>query len=327
MMTREEEIQRLEAVFAGHAEPYLDPAASCGRLAELYLQTPKQPGRAQQALIMLRAGLRLIEQRDPLVPKLRHFEAMAMRYAEPEARAAAADIERAAWKVSLAQAPTDAIASASEWGDWAWDNAYWDEAGEAYSNARQALFRHIRRGVHDDTDRLNLLGSFQFATRRAYALAQLGKAQEAILLLERSSDLLSSRHKQEWDLARLSREHPALFAELEGKRNAQRRLRETLGLNDLGNLSQQERATQDEIDQIVLNIRKLPGFASFALPPQWSDVEDASVDTPLAYIVATDKGSAAFVVIPGAGQRRQVVIINDPFCYKPRNTCRGARIL
>ena len=314
-MTPAEEIKYLEDVVSGKAQPTLSPPATCGRLAELYLNTPEVPGYPEKALVFVETGLRLVSADNPLYPKLRHFAAMALRWVKDPKVAVlsphgtAAEMDRDAWQVSLDQAPREAIVFASEWGDWAWNRERWDEAGEAYANAHRALRRHIRRQVPDNTDRLDLLKYLSFATKGAYALAKTGASEQAIILLERASDLVTSANQQRWDLLRLERDHPEISARLKTSMALQQSIHERDGFDAFGNLSPAERAAQTELDAIVNEIRLISGYQSFALPSNWYYVEEASSETPLVYLVPTDKGSVTFIVKSMGDRKRDITTI------------------
>ena len=128
-------------MIAGNVKPTLGPAATAGRLAELYLAAPDRAARAPAALGLVRTALDAMGQgnaTDPLYPKLRHFEAMALRLTDPAQAPQAAAIDREAWQISLERAPGEAIIFAAQWADWAWDThasphsalmTSWDEWG------------------------------------------------------------------------------------------------------------------------------------------------------------------------------------------------------
>jgi len=307
-----QERTQLENVLAGNARPTLSPPATLGRLAELYLRTPQSPGLAEKAFQLTKAALKLIAPDSPLYPKLRHFHAMAMRWKESSATDAAgvhseaAEIDREAWELSYAKAPREAILFAMEWADWAWDRELWNEASEAYTFAHRAL-RQILLNQIDYSDRLELLGQFRFATRGAYAFAKLQNAKEAIVLLERASDLLFFGNRQGWELMRLGRNYPELRDRLKAAETSRIHAHEEHGVDSLGQLSSEELAAQEEANKTVKEIRKIEGFASFALASGWQDVQEAASKIPLAYIVPTDKGCACFFVKFADGQIRNTI--------------------
>ena len=82
------------------------------------------------------------------------------------------------------------------------------------------------------------------------------------------------------------------------------------GLDSFGNLSAEEHSAQTELDAIVSEARKVEGFASFALPSNWNDVQEAVSKTPLVYVVPTDKGCACFVLKFAGGETTNTAILD-----------------
>jgi len=285
-----------------------------GRWAENCLKTPNSPNQAEVAFLLTQSALSLVLPDNVLYPKLRHSHAMAMRWKDisttdvPGVYSAAAEIDREAWKSSYAKAPQEAILVAMEWADWAWDHERWEEASEAYALAHRALRQLVLNQI-DNSDRLELLKHFRFATRGAYAFAKLGNAKDAIVLLERASDLLFSGDRQRWELTRLAQNHPDLRDRLIAAQISKISAHEERRVDPLGQLSPEEVAAQTEANAIAVEIRKTEGFASFALPSGWQDVQEAASKMPVVYIVPTDKGCACFFLKAADGQ---VNIIDIP---------------
>lgn len=312
-MTSDEEAERarLENALAGRAPPTLGLQATAGRLAELTLKRGL-PGDAARALGLVRGAASQVGVDDPLYPKLRHVEAQALRRAaSPEVVASAAEVERDAWQRSLVLAPREAIGFAAEWGDWAWLEERWAEAAEAYACAHQALRRFILRQVGDERERL-VQSQSRYASRGAYAYAKLDDARDAIVLLERANDLVFNLHQQRWAKRKLGEAHPEICSRLDAaiaaKAAFEASARRGFGLDSLGDLPQGARDAQAALDAMVAEIRAIDGFSSFALPSQWSDVEDAASFAPLVYLIATDKGSASLVVKRQEGPLSTVLI-------------------
>jgi len=308
---------QLENVLAGKGKPTLSPPATLGRLAEIYLKTPRSPGLAEKAFQLTQAALKLVPADNPLYPKLRHFHAMAMRWKNlpatevPAVRSAAAEIDREAWKAGYTKATREAILFAMEWADWAWDRELWDEASEAYSLAHRALCQLVLTQM-DQSDRLELLRHFRFAIRGAYAFAKLQDATAATVLLERASDLLFCGDRQNWELMRLAESHPDLRDRLIAAMVEVARAHEEHGIDSLGQLSPEELAAHGEANRIALEIRKIDGFASFSLPSGWQDVQEAASKISLLYMVPTEKGCVFFLVRSVGGQQTNIVIMDYP---------------
>jgi hypothetical protein len=232
---RENERVHLENVISGKAKPTLSPPATLGRLAELYLETPQSPGLAEKAFQLTQAALKLVTAESPLYPKLLHFHAIAMRWKAIASKdllsvlTVAAKIDREVWNLSYDKAPQEALLFANEWADWAWEQELWDEASEAYALSHRAL-RRVALHQIDEFDRFKLLEHFRLATRGAYALAKLGNSKDAIVLLERASDLLFIGGIEKRDLMQLAQSHPDLHDRLIAAQVALARARDEHGL-------------------------------------------------------------------------------------------------
>ncbi len=249
----------------------------------------------------------------PIESKLKHFQAMAMRLSAPESRLEAAAVDRTAWESSLVAAPGDAVAFAAEWAAWAWSNDLWEEAAEAYANAHQALRRLLMRDTLDDDRRLELLGNTQYASRGAFALGKLGRVRDAVVLLERAGDLVTTPNNTLRDLQRLELHDLALRQELgaaiqaRGGRSSPEL--DVFGFDTFGNLPDAVQGAQNAIDDIVGRIRLVAGFEKFLLPSGWDDVMRAVCFRPMAYIVPTDKGTACWLLAQNSENRIQAAVV------------------
>jgi CHAT domain len=316
-MTAAEERDYLERVIAAKAPPTLSPAGTLGRLAQLHLEAPQGPGSAARALELVRAGLALESPGGPLYPKFRHFQAMALRALPnppPEAlgsHGTAAQADREAWKLSLPGNPMDALLFAQAWGDWAWARDLFEEAAEAYCNAQRAQTKLVLNET-DQKARLKLLGRTHFATRGACALCRTGAYQQAILLLEQTSLAALDLAKQRRELLQLEKVAPQLNARLLDALKSMNEMHQRLGLDEFGGLSPEESKAQAERDSIVAEIRRLPGFASFAARAGWGEVVEASASHPLVYLVPAGKGSLAIAVAAGKGAARNIATVDIP---------------
>ena len=56
------------------------------------------------------------------------------------------------------------------------------------------------------------------------------------------------------------------------------------------------RAARAELDSVIDDIRKVPGFEEFLAPPTFDDVSAAAAETPLVYFAAADQGGLALIV-------------------------------
>ncbi len=282
----------------------MDQPVSAASLGYAASRLPRTAEGAGTALAMVRRaqGMLAPGTADPLYPKLRHVEAMALRtLGDPDH--VAAGLDREAWSLSLDRAPSDAIAFAADWGEWAWARDLWDEAAEAYDSAHRAMRRFLLRQVGEEAERLKVLANTTYACRGAYALGKAGRARDAIILLERACDLVFALNADKADLPRLAAADAALKARFDragaAKRAVHGNAADGFGLDRFGNLTPAARAAQAEEDAVVFAIRALPGFGTFALPSGWDDVARAVASTPLAYLAPTDKGMCCWVLAPG----------------------------
>ncbi|MBA2558728.1 MAG: hypothetical protein H0V07_02385, partial [Propionibacteriales bacterium] len=56
------------------------------------------------------------------------------------------------------------------------------------------------------------------------------------------------------------------------------------------------RSTRRELDEVIEEIRQVPGFKHFLTAPTFDEVQLAAQAEPLAYVSATDLGGFALVV-------------------------------
>jgi hypothetical protein len=269
-------------------------------LAQLYLLASDSKTR-RRALETVRAAYRVeqITKGNPLYPKLRHVEAMALRVDGKNKRQEAAAMDREAWQMSLEKAPQEAILIGAEWADWAWTHDIQDEAAEGYLCAHRAHRRFILRQVESSEERLKVQAQTTYATRGAFALAN-SDLKEALKLLERASDLAFSAGADRRAMRLLRHAFPDIgerldAAALEKNRWMQPRAGKW-GLDEYGRLPEEARAAQKRLDSVVFEVRSLPGFANFALPSGWSDIVAAANETSLVYLAPTTKGTLAAVV-------------------------------
>ena len=305
---RAAERRQLEDALSGRGPYPHRPPAVRGRLAQLILEESSATATTKRrALGLVNEALGSVASDDPLYPKLLHVKATALRALldgskEGNVSGEAADMDRQAWRLSYDNVPQEALLLAREWADWAWDGEVWEEAAEAYDLAHRALRRIILRATDGINPRFELLGAFVgVGTRGAFAYFQSKRAKEALVLLERVASLLSLANEDNADLLRLDSEgHGELrhrIFELQKKVSA---ARETFGHDSYGHISPAERNAQAELDEVVIQARRVPGFSRFAMPAGWSDIEEAAAAIPLVYLVPTDKGSAIALVPRGA---------------------------
>jgi CHAT domain-containing protein len=65
-------------------------------------------------------------------------------------------------------------------------------------------------------------------------------------------------------------------------------------MNDAG--LEQIRAARRELDEVIAEIRTVPGYETFLAPPTFEDVVNAAREQPLVYLAAADRGGLALIV-------------------------------
>jgi CHAT domain-containing protein len=323
-MAPDEEIAYLEKVLSGDAQPNLSPLATIGRLTQLYLLAPDNPKHlARAAELVETAKFYMEEERigaeDPLYPKIRHLEAMTLRYRSAGRsdvlgpKGNAAEIDREAWRISLDKAPREAILIAKEWGDWAWDRDLWDQAAEAYADTGRALRRFLLRQVGSSEERLAAMREARVGARCFYAYVQLKDLKNAVVELERVNDVIFAMQEQIADLERLRKVAPEAAAGVDAALAAQASLvqphHNQFGLDAFGNLKPQAEEVRKAYDEAVAVARAVDGFSSFARPTNWKDITAAAAVHPVAYVAVTEKGLGIVIVKTESGERAQCVFM------------------
>ncbi len=311
------ERQQLEDAIAGRSPYPLRGPALRGRLAQLLLTDfSATPADKERALALVNEALGSVQSNDPLYPKFSHFKAAATRQVQGpsidviRARSEAVELDREAWRLSYDSAPKEALFFAQEWAEWAWASDFWEEVSDACELAHRALSRIVLRDSSGTDERFKLLVAYvSVGTRGAYAYVQLHRAKEALILLERVASLLSLANAQIWDLERLATEgHADLRDQILQLEHQASELQQQLGLDAFGNITPAERDALAQLDSVVAEVRKLPGYSSFAMPAGWNDIQAAAAETQLVYLAPTDKGCAIISVLPGARETWQVVV-------------------
>ena len=160
------------------------------------------------------------------------------------------------------------------------------------------------------------LGEIQgLSVRAAYALARLGRLEEAVAALEggRARLLAEALEQNRRDLEQLEPlDHGDLLARY---RAAAERIADLLQqgtpISELANermggpVAQPDfsawrealEAARSELDAAIEAIRKVEGYADFFLPPSFEKIQQAATpDAPLVYLVVTPAGGLALVV-------------------------------
>lgn len=205
--------------------------------------------------------------------------AVAARYhlhGDPADLAEATETYRAACTLG---AETDArwsLMAARNWGRWAMERQDWAGAARAHRFGRNAvnlLFTTQNRLAHKETWLRQATG---LAVESAVTAVRLGTSEDAVLALEENR-------------ARVLAEALALdSADLAGTRGEDR-----VGQP---NPFDEIRAARREFDEVVAEIREVPGHRDFLAEPTFEDIALAARDRTLCYLTAADDDGLALVV-------------------------------
>ncbi len=175
--------------------------------------------------------------------------------------------------------------------------------------------------------------------RLAYAQAQLGNLQAAVLTLEqgRARGLSESLDRDRADLAQLQTLAPNLYTEYQNitqqLRNLESRDRDRMVSTDRDRVPDELINTttklRQALDQTIAQIRQVPGYEDFLTPTQWEDIAIAlRRDNPLVYLVTTANGGMALIVtveaidpvwLDGLNETQLVELLNNTWLSTYRN--------
>ena len=184
------------------------------------------------------------------------------------------------------------------WGDWALARGAWSEAAEAYELAVLAV-RRLFEAQADLQTRIAVISRQSAPQRRAFALVQGSRPEEAVVAIESSRALiLEDAIGLRVDLSRLAIGHgeladryQAIAHRLEGTIRATSDLR----LADLDPGSGAREASA-ELERVIQEIREIPQFSTFRRELTLSDLAHAAERGLLTYIIcAPGAGVALFV--------------------------------
>ncbi|MEV1117201.1 CHAT domain-containing protein [Actinosynnema sp. NPDC049800] len=225
----------------------------------------------------------------------RHAWALAQRhdqFAESGDRDAATARFRLAYDRGMSTMPPAALRTAVQWGDWAARNADWELAAEAFGKAIVAARLLAATQLHPRTHFVRLNHTGALPVRAAYALAKLGRHEEALLTLEQGRARLLSE-TLERDNADLS----SLGGELRDRFRAAaarvRQLRVSPLSEDPGLTQHEAKRVRAEFDEVLAEVRRVPGHERFLLPAE--DLDTDALGEPVGFLVATPAGGLALV--------------------------------
>jgi CHAT domain-containing protein/tetratricopeptide (TPR) repeat protein len=147
-----------------------------------------------------------------------------------------------------------------------------------------------------------LAGSPRLARWAAYALARAGRSAEAVMAIEqgRARQLSVTLSRDTADLARLVAADESLAARYRYCLAA-RRAAVNAGAAPVppADLEQQIAAAELQMQQVLSEVRAIPGFERFLLPVTIADISASTGGHPVIYLVCAPWGSYVLTVTPG----------------------------
>jgi CHAT domain-containing protein len=217
--------------------------------------------------------------------------------------------EKALQVYTCAAFPKDCRRTAQNLGMLHWQEKSWKKAINAYQIATAAAETLYQSSISYAGKSDEIKASAAIYRRLAYAQAQLGHYQAAIITLEqgRTRGLSESLDRDRADLAQLQSLAPNLYTEYQDITQQLRNLesrdrdRDRMVSTDRDRIPDELIDTttklRQALDQTIAQIRQVPGYEDFLTPTQWEDIAIAlRRDNPLIYLVTTTNGGMALIV-------------------------------
>lgn len=210
---------------------------------------------------------------------------------------------REACQVGLESHLEATLIAARAWGNWARERQSWPEAAEAYTHGLEAAERLFRVQLRRTSKETWLHEARGLPACAAYALARLGRPNEAVVALERGRArfLSEALARDRADLGALAGARPELA---EAYRRAADRVAylesgefRPLVLPEGFDLTGEIRRARAALDESIACIRQIPGYVHFLAEPELRNITaTAQPDCPLIYLAVTELGGLALVV-------------------------------
>jgi hypothetical protein len=229
----------------------------------------------------------------------------------PEDRLAAVQASREAAGITTAPPAVRASTSAI-WGALAAADEDWAEATHAYEAAVGFLAQVAPRGLGRADQEYELAQLPGLGSRAAACCLQLGQADLALRLLEQGRGvLLGQALDTRTDLTALERVRPDLARRFVQLREQLDESGGTAGLSAPGPLdgpgreandaaasrqAELRRQVTDSFDAVLAEVRNVPGFEGFLLPPTVEDLLQAAEQGPVAVITVDELRSDALLL-------------------------------
>jgi len=227
---------------------------------------------------------------------------------------AAIDAGQRAVAVEVASPRVRAVA-AQTWGRAAASGQRWEEAVAGFAQAAELLGLTPPRSLtrRDQEEQLTALGDLgELAADAAACCVQAGLPGRALELFEQGRGiLLGQALDTRTDLTALTRQHPDLAARFSVLRGDLDQAADTAGPPAATGAAavvhaeaadrdmERRRAAAAAFDQVISEIRRLPGFRGFLRPPPVAELLAAAAEGPVVVVTVSRFGSYALILADG----------------------------
>lgn len=199
------------------------------------------------------------------------------------------------------------LRAATLWSGHAARHGNWADVAEACEFGLAAANQLFRLQLTREHKALWLEEARQLPALAAYALAKLGKLEQAAITLERGRALFLSeameREHANLDqltalgLSELREQYQLAVERLAGLESANQGRLPALDAGGFADESAQAAGdARDQLEQAVAAIRKVSGYEEFLAPAAYADIISAAVSSPIVYAAITEVGGIALIV-------------------------------
>ncbi len=230
------------------------------------------------------------------------------RLTKPEDLADAQAAYREAAVLGADFLPEVVVITARAWSAWALERESFEEAAGAaaygLAEVEKLLKRQHQRRHQEDW----LMTAYGLSANAAYALARAGDLTRAVETLEggRAHLLAEALESHRHDLERLALLGRGALLEQYRKASSewelltalrqQRQEAVSTGASAPAVSRKQLEACRAQLDEIIEEVRRVPGYENFLTAPTFSQIQAAAAPSPLVYIFTTCVGGLALVV-------------------------------
>ena len=222
-------------------------------------------------------------------------------------RSAAVELWRSACADADSKSSAAVLNAASNWSRAALGWRDWPMAAEACEIGLAATERLFRTQVLREDKALWLEEANGLHARAAYALAKLGRFQQAVVAMERGRAVLLSEalnrgaHGLEGLAALGHSQLQTRFQQAVARLAKLEQVIDDHGSQRLANVlpgrqAEELRSAKAAMDDAVAAIRAIPGYEGYLMPADWPHVVSAAEAGPLAYIGYTEVGGVALTI-------------------------------